>query len=200
MSDQKNRATDGNLGLLPLIRRLERSAGYKLRRQGCVKPEQCGHDIVQDLTFGKNCEVVEDEIRINYPEARIPEAMLRKELDFAVSNKKRKCKDCKHGIIPIIDDREFNHPSSGPISLIPIDPANPETLLQEMELIERVLAKITDERRRNAFRAHVLYGYSHEEIARSLDVNPSRVRQWFKRDLAHLREEFPNLVSLWAIL
>lgn len=200
MSNQKNRANDSSLVLLPLIRRLERTAIYKLRRQGCVKPEQCGHDVVQDLAFGKNCEVVEDEIRLNYPEARIPEAMMRKDLDFAVSNKKRKCKDCKPGIIPIIDEREFNHPSSGPISLIPIDPATPEILLQEMELIERVLARIKNERRRNAFRAHVLYGYSHEEIARSLHVMPSRVRQWFKRDLAHLRDEFPNLVSLWAIL
>lgn len=200
MSDQNNRANDRNLVLLPLIRSLERKAVYRLRRQGCTNPEHCGHDVVQDLAFGKNCEVVEDEIRINYPDARIPEAMLRKDLEFAVFNKKRKCKDCKHGIIQIIDDREPNHPSPGPAPLIPIDPANPEIMLQEMELIERVLGRIKNKRRRDAFRAHVLCGYSHEEIAHSLRVKPSRVRQWFKRDLAHLREEFPNLVSLWAIV
>lgn len=198
MSDQNSRGNNRNL-VLVRFRTLERKAGYRLRRQGCVKPEQCGHDVAQDLACGKNGEMVEDEVRLNYPNARIPEAMFHKDLEFAVSNKKRRCKDCKHGIIPIIDDRELNPPAPGPIPLTRIDPVNPEIMLQEMELIERVLARIKNEQRRDAFRAHVLCGYSHEEIARILQVKPSRVRQWFKRDLAQLRAEFPNVVSLWAL-
>src|SRR5215475_8336784 len=82
MSDQNSQANDRNLVFMR-IRTLERKAGYRLRRQGCVKPEQCGHDVAQDLAFGKNCEVVEDEIRLNYPDAHIPEAMLHKDLEFA---------------------------------------------------------------------------------------------------------------------
>lgn len=196
MSQQNDGAGDNSFDVLSYIRSLERRAAYRLETQGCIDPTQCAHEVVSELV-PKHCRIIGDKIVLDHPAAIKQQPFLNCSLKFKVWNKKRDCKVCKVKTVPIVDKPEPDSPYSTPSHTGQIDPQTPDTLLSERELIERVVSRIKDKRRRAAFRAHVLDEYSHEEIAAALGVSANRVRKWFERDKALLRKEFPNAESLW---
>jgi hypothetical protein len=195
MSQQNDEASDNTFDVLSFIRSLERRAAYRLQMRGCSDPDHCGREVVSDL-LPKHCRIIGDKIVLDHPAAIKQQPFLNSSLRFKVWNKKRDCKQCKVKTVRIIEEPEPDTPYSTPSSIGQIDPQTPDSLLSETELIERVLSRIKDKRRRAAFRAHVLDDYSHEEIATELGVSPTRVRKWFERDKALLRKEFPNADSL----
>lgn len=197
MDEQNNGAGKNEFNLWFLLRYLERMAGRRLQRMRCVSPSVCAHDVAMDLVYSKNCLVLGDKVWLNFPRAIVQMAVLHTELRHKVFKKKRTCQNCGLEIIPIVEERGSDDLQHGP-SASPVDPATPETLLEKKEMIERVLAELPDDWQREAFKAKVLYGFSHEEIAALLGVKPARVRQWYSRNLALLQERFPDVESLWA--
>lgn len=196
--EQNTGTNDSGFDLLFMVRNLERRAVNRFRRiGGCIKPEECGHDIAVDLAHSKNCRILGDRIWLNFPQAIVQEALLYTSLRNAVLNRKMRCKDCQPGVVTI-SDHEPDDQDRRSCAATPIEPATPESILQEKEVLDRVLAHIPDRQRRAAFKAHVLFGFTHEEIALWLRVKPARVRKWYSRDSALLKEKFPNVESLWA--
>lgn len=171
--------------VLSFIKRLESRAAAKFRRRDCIKPDQCSHDVVSDL-LPKHSKYTENKVELDHPLARNQQPFLFSSLKFAIQNKHKTCKDCKTGIIPIVEDSD-----------LPPDPVTPETLYSERELIERVLSRIKNARHREVFRARVLDEDSYDEIAAELGVPERRARKWVERDKKFLRKEFPSIRSLW---
>ena len=198
MDEQNNGAGKNEFNLWFLLGYLERMAAGRLQRMRCLSPSVCGHDVAMDLVYSKNCLVLGDKVWLNFPRAIVQMAVLYTELRHKVIRQKTTCQNCGPEMLPIVEERGADDLQHGPSASTPVDPATPETLLETNEIIERVLAELPDNWQREAFKAKVLYGFSHEEIAALLGVKPSRVRQWYSRNLALLQERFPNVESLWA--
>lgn len=196
MSQQDQTANDNTFDVLIFIKRVERIATYRLGKLGCFKANDCGHDVVNDL-LPKHSKYIDGKIQLDHPTAIKQEPFLYSSLKFAVWNKKRDCKDCKSQNVPIIEEPISDEQLRSPGCTSPIDPQTPESLLSEIEVIDRVLSRIKNPQRRAAFRARVLDNYPYHAIAAELGVGESRVRKWIERDIKFLRKEFPTLESLW---
>jgi DNA-directed RNA polymerase specialized sigma24 family protein len=200
MSQQDDEMND-EFDVVFFIRSLERLAAYRLQARGCVKSNECAHDVVSDV-LPRHSEYTDDKdtcnrIRLNHPAANNKRAYLYSSLRFALLNKKRDCKDCKPGMVPIVEEPEPEGHSPSRSSPGPIEPQTPETLFSEVELIERVLSRIKNTQRRAVLEARVLYDLSYEEIAAELGVKESLARKWVQRDIQFLKKEFPTIESLW---
>lgn len=196
MSQQHETPNENTFDVLILIKRLERVAAYRLRKLGCAKENECGHDVVNDL-LPKHAKHIGDRIRLDHPAANRQEPFLYSSLRFAVLNKRRGCGDCKSETVPIIEEPISDDHDRSPNCRSPIDPQTPESLFSEVEMIDRVLSRIKNPHRRAAFSARVLDNYPYHEIAAELGVDESLVRKWVERDKKFLRKEFPTLESLW---
>lgn len=196
MSQQDQTPNDNTFDVLAFIKRLVRIAAYRLRKLGCLKEYECGHDVANDL-LPKHSKYIGEKIQLDHPKADKQEPFLYSSLRFAVLNKKRGCKDCKSETIPIVEEPISDDHDRSPSCSSPIDPQTPESLFSEVELIERVLSRIKNPHRRAAFRMRVLDNYPYHEIAAELGVGESLARKWVERDIKFLRKEFPTLESLW---
>lgn len=194
MSTQNDAPNDNTFDVVSFIRSLEKKAATTLKRWGCIKCEECGHDVVSDL-LPKHSRHIGDKIVLDHPAALKQLPFLYNSLKFALQNKKRNCKDCRPGILPIVEEPDPDDPYLS--STGPIEPGTPESIYQTTEVVERVLSRIKNKTRRAAFRAHELNDYTCEEIAAELGVKPTRVRKWIARDRAFLRTQFPTFESLW---
>lgn len=197
--DKQNKGTNKDeFNLWFLLNYLERLAAKRLGRMKCLTPRVCGHDVALDLIYTKNFRILGDRVWLNFPRAILQMAVLHTELGHQVSKQKTKCPTCGPRMLPIVEERGSDDFEHGPSAPCPVDPATPETLLKEIEVIEKVRACIPNERQRAAFEAYVLDGLSHKEIAALLGERPATVRKWYSRNLALLKERFPDVESLWA--
>lgn len=174
---------------------LKRFCIWKLKRRNCPKPEECGTDVVTSYIWEKKlrregrCEINGDEILINIPGAINQKKVLYKLLSYEVLNKSSRCRECRLGrtyrIADEAEDQE-NEPRSG--CEVVVDPVTPEGSYMSKEQLEKFMKSIKDPARREAFKYHLVAGYSYEEIGRWLHIKTATVRKWFNRDIKNFRK------------
>lgn len=171
----------------------------QLSRRGCLKPEDCAEDVTTNYVFERKlrrkeqgrCEILDDKILINIPNAEDQEKVLYTLILDEVRNKRSNCANCNKAklMCPLAEELEDNdEPRTN--AHIAVEPVTPEGMLIEAEYIEKIRKAIKDPVHRVAFMAHVFGGYSHREIAARLNLKASTVRKWYNREKTVLRRLF----------
>lgn len=188
---------DGQLfELTPLFYSLTGYCERLIRPKGCIKPEQCGTDVVTHYLFepteGKKgrWEIHDDKILLKISGAISQEKVLRALLSYEVLNKKSKCRDCI-GLCQISDEFGERHPGQRAAARALVEPTTPELDLRNKELIDRLRENL-DAESKNILDSY-LTGASSVEIASVLNISGCAARQRVTRIKRSLRETLKKL-------
>lgn len=172
-----------------LFPKLRKFCIARIKNLGCLDPDCCGTDALTEYMFDKKgrktgrIEFDEESIRVNFPKTTRQLPVLMKMLKFELLGKRSHCNKCnkRNVTFPIADDYVDEENGQPTNSVILSAPSNPEEAFEAYEIVDLVYREITNPRDKEDFIKHVMYEFTHTDIAKESKRNPAAVRKTHQR-------------------